>query len=66
MTAPTEEGKKRFPPNGFYCGDFSDNPEWWEPCTCKRECPDPCKGSCGCKACGTEYSDYLSSSSASI
>lgn len=30
------------------------------PCTCKDNCPDPCKGACGCKACHTAYQDFLS------
>ena len=51
VTGPTEEGKKRFPPNGLY--------ETF-PCTCKPECPDPCKDSCKCPACQAEYGDYLS------
>lgn len=30
------------------------------PCTCKDDCPVPCKGVCGCKACHTAYQDFLS------
>jgi hypothetical protein len=62
MDIPTEEGKKRYPPNGIYKGDFFDDSEssYWEVCTCKSECPDPCKGLCGCKACHANYMDFLS------
>lgn len=48
---PTEEGKKRFPPTGFY-------EEY--PCTCDALCDPVCKGKCGCDACHIEYSDVLS------
>lgn len=63
MDMPTEEGKKRYPLfNGIYKGDFFNDNEnsFWEVCTCKPECPDPCKGQCGCKACHTNYMDFLS------
>lgn len=50
-TEPTAEGKLRWAPDGFYDG---------EPCTCKPECPHPCKGHCGCDACNAAYMDYLS------
>lgn len=51
---PTEEGMRRYddPPAGFYEG---------EPCTCSKDCVDPCKGACGCRACSMSYSDDLSS-----
>ncbi len=48
---PTEEGKKRWPPNGVYAG---------EPCTCEEDCSEPCKGECGCQACWGSYADFLS------
>ncbi len=52
INLPTEEGKRRWPPDGLY-----EN----APCTCKPECHEPCKGRCGCQACHVSYSDYLSS-----
>lgn len=45
---PTEEGKRRWEPDGYYDGD---------PCTCKPECPAACKGQCGCEGCRTAYND---------
>jgi hypothetical protein len=55
MSEPTEEGKKRYPPDGIYddgAGPFV--------CTCKPECPPACKGKCGCEACHAGYQDFLS------
>ena len=62
MNTPTKEGKKRYPPNGVYKGDFFDDGEssFWEVCTYRSGCPDPCKGLCGCKACHASYMDFLS------
>jgi len=56
---PTEEGKKRYPPTGYYQEQsFEDD----YPCTCKPECKDPCKGECGCEACHARDADaYLDS-----
>lgn len=60
---PTEEGKKRWPPLGYYYGgdliiDGSyEGSEYHAPCTCKSSCPmtdglyTDCKGACGCAAC---------------
>lgn len=56
---PTEEGKERWPMDGYY---------GLQPCTCTPECPADCKGmkSTGCKsedgclACHTSYMDFLS------
>jgi len=50
---PTNEGKRRHPPDGFYFNTGSA-------CTCKPVCPKPCKGGCGCRACLDAYSDFLS------
>lgn len=49
---PTEEGRKRYPPDGKYDGEFV--------CTCNVNCPDNCKGQCGCQACHVSYGDFLS------
>jgi hypothetical protein len=51
---PTEEGLRRYEDTG---GRYMQG----EPCTCKPECDDPCKGQCGCQACGNAYGDFLSS-----
>lgn len=53
---PTDEGKRRFDDHGFY----NANSEPGTPCTCKPECPDPCKGQCGCLACAEAWGDFLS------
>ena len=62
MEKPTEEGKRRHPPDGIYKGDFFDeaDKDFWEVCTCSENCPDPCKGQCGCKACRANWNDFLS------
>ena len=61
MEIPTNEGKRRYPPDGIYKGGFSDKDKnFWEVCTCTKGCPDPCKGQCGCKACRACYNDFLS------
>ena len=48
---PTEEGKRRYPPDGKYEGN---------PCTCVKTRPVPCIGECGCEACHAAYGDFLS------
>lgn len=57
-TTPTEEGKRLYPdePAGHYCANEMPGPA----CTCVPECPQPCKGGCGCEACNEAYGDYLS------
>ena len=58
---PTEEGIKRYPPNGVYTGGFGEeDKDWWLPCTCTQKCETPCKGECGCQACDMAYNDFLS------
>jgi hypothetical protein len=52
MDTPTDEGKKRYPPDGIYKGRFQN-----EPCTCTPDCEHPCTGVCGCRACGEAYMD---------
>ena len=39
---------------------MSENDYNGEKCTCKEDCPKVCKGGCGCTACRTAYSDFLS------
>lgn len=59
MKAPTAIGKIWYPessPPGYYNAN-----ENMSPCTCMAWCQDPCKGSCGCKACSEAYGDCLSS-----
>lgn len=54
---PSDEGMKRYPPNGRYEANSTPG----TPCTCKETCPSDCKGGCGCEACSEAYGDYLSS-----
>lgn len=54
---PSNEGLKRYPPNGRYDANDSPGP----PCTCTTDCPSDCKGQCGCVACTDSYGDFLSS-----
>lgn len=49
----SDEGKRRFPPDGVY-------DELWV-CTCKPECPSDCKGECGCEAHAAAWGEYLNS-----
>jgi hypothetical protein len=46
---PSEEGLRRYPPDGLYDHEV--------PCTCQAECPPTCKGQCGCEACAAAYGD---------
>ncbi|MBP1153007.1 MULTISPECIES: hypothetical protein [unclassified Methylocaldum] len=59
MKIPTQEGRKRYRPDGIYKGPFTNDQTFWEVCTCVPECPDPCLGQCGCQACVTAYEDTL-------
>jgi len=59
MDAPTQEGKKRYRPDGIYKGPFTGDQSFWEACTCVPACPDPCLGQCGCQACETAHEDTL-------
>ncbi len=54
---PTDEGRRRMPPDGWYIDDIDKN----NPCICKISCPRPCKGDCGCQAHYWSYQDFLSS-----
>jgi hypothetical protein len=56
MSQPTEEGRKRHEPNGYYMEeDFGD----YYPCTCDEKCSQSCKGGCGCEACRASYVDAM-------
>lgn len=46
---PSAGGRRRYP-DGCYDGI---------PCTCRADCPDACKGGCGCAACSAGYADAL-------
>lgn len=50
MTVPSETGKERYYPDGYYDGT---------PCTCKPDCSSSCKGECGCSACASCYGDHI-------
>jgi hypothetical protein len=55
LPAPTEIGKAKYPPDGYYRYDGCF------PCTCSEDCPLlGCKGECGCMACFMHYHDCLS------
>ncbi len=56
MVNPTEEGKRRWDPDGFYTANDNNTP-----CTCELSCALSCKGECGCEACSEAYGDFLSS-----
>lgn len=54
---PTDEGKKRYPPDGMYI-EYGNSIA----CRCKASCPmisdmNDCDGSCGCRACKKSDSD---------
>ncbi len=48
--------EERHEPDGLYTANG-----WDTPCTCDPDCPNPCKGGCGCEACTEAYGDFLSS-----
>jgi hypothetical protein len=50
---PTPEGRRRYPPNGLYRD--ATNFQW--ACSCSPNCPEVCKGECGCEACTTVWED---------
>jgi hypothetical protein len=53
QTAPTEEGVRRYEPDGYYTANGDR-----VPCTCKPTCSIACKGECGCKACQQAFQDF--------
>jgi len=53
---PTEVGRERYSPDGYYTANGEN-----VPCTCRKICPNNCKGQCGCLACHDAYGDFLSS-----
>lgn len=51
MDKPTEEGRRRYPPDGLYKAMYMYVNEHY-PCQCTPECKNPCDGrQCNCKAC---------------
>ena len=54
---PTDKGKEKYPPNGYY--DEDDSGQEY-PCTCEPDCKYDCKGECGCYACHWAYVDVMS------
>lgn len=48
---PTDTGKRKYPDDGLYEGIA---------CTCQPDCPQACKGKCGCSACSAAYGDSIS------
>lgn len=57
--SPTDSGKKRYEPDGYYTANCSKD-ERGTPCTCEDNCPHDCKGQCGCHACCEAYGDFMS------
>ncbi len=57
---PTAEGRRRWPddPVGYNRNESAVLDDW-NACQCAPTCPKPCKGACGCKACGNAYGDFL-------
>ena len=51
---PTEEGKRRYPPDGYYTVNVTPG----TPCTCTLTCNEYCTGECGCAACREAHSDF--------
>lgn len=60
-TIPTDEGRRRYPATQGY---FVFDSALWIPtpgqldrlaCTCLATCPRPCRGACGCNACGWRH-----------
>jgi hypothetical protein len=51
---PTEEGKRRYPPDGYYTVNVTPG----TPCTCTLTCNEYCKGECGCAACREAHGDF--------
>jgi hypothetical protein len=56
---PTEEGRRRYPPHGYWDADDQETGEGGVPCTCVTGCPYGCAGGCGCSACGMAYCDAM-------
>ena len=49
-TEPTDEGVRRWPPDGYLQLNGAIDVRLQVPCTC-TECCDECHGDCGCEAC---------------
>lgn len=49
---PTDEGLKRYPPDGVYREAKDVGPV---NCKCGATCRTPCIGECGCLACALRY-----------
>ena len=45
---PSEEGQRRYPPDGIYREAKDAGPV---ACQCTPICRNPCRGECGCIAC---------------
>lgn len=56
---PTEEGRRRWPPDGYLRLDGRGNVRDRVACTCTAACRQPdCKGGCGCEACALGWLVY--------
>jgi hypothetical protein len=55
---PTEEGRRRWPPDGYLLLNHGGGARDRLPCTCTAACEPDCKGSCGCEACALGWLVY--------
>jgi hypothetical protein len=54
-TKPTDEGMRRYPPEGYFTSHG-----WLRlACSCNATCYDRCAGECGCEACEQSTRDSL-------
>ena len=58
MNEPTEEGKRRWPPDGYLkLNSVAAEPDKLA-CSCAAACRPDCKGECGCEACALAWLVY--------
>jgi len=55
---PTEEGRRRWPPDGYLRLNQRSDARASLPCTCTAACRPDCQGSCGCEACALGWLIY--------
>ena len=56
--APTEEGRRRWPPDGYLLLNEQGDARASLPCRCMAACEPDCQGSCGCEACALGWLVY--------
>ena len=58
MSEPTEQGKRRWPPDGYLrLNSVAGEPDRLA-CMCSATCQPDCKGECGCEACALAWLVY--------